>query len=327
MSTRAERGGGSASHLVGLSVFAVLIAAFLAVESAGDFLSLDNVQSMATQLPEFGLLALAVLPTLLTGGIDLSVVATANLAGITAALLMTQHGASGWIALPAALLSGAACGLVNGLLVAFCRLPAILATLGTLQLISGAAVVLTKGHAVIGLPDWLSDLGDMTLFDTVPLTLAVFFVFAALLGAILRFTRYGLELRLYGINPVAARFAGLRIRSVLLRTYLMAGVISAVAGIVVLARVNSANADYGSSYLLFVILINILAGVDPRGGFGSVAGVVLAVVTLQLLASGLDFLSLNNFARDLLFGGLLLLVMAVRALAGMRPGFLKRSAR
>jgi simple sugar transport system permease protein len=100
------------------------------------------------------------------------------------------------------------------------------------------------------------------------------------------------------------------------RTYLLAGVLSAVAGLVVLSRVNSANADYGGSYLLFVILINILAGVDPNGGFGSVGGIVLAVLTLQLLQSGLQFLSLNTFARDLLFGGLLILVMVMKAALG-----------
>jgi simple sugar transport system permease protein len=102
----------------------------------------------------------------------------------------------------------------------------------------------------------------------------------------------------------------------LLRIYAIAGLIASIAGLVVLARVNSANADYGSSYLLLVILINILAGVSPAGGFGTVTGVTLAVICLQLISSGLNFLSFSAFSRDLFFGGLLVVVMSARVLAG-----------
>ena len=180
------------------------------------------------------------------------------------------------------------------------------------------AIVLTRGHAVTGLPDWISDLGDATVVG-VPVPLLGFVIVTAALAYGLRLTRFGLELRLVGTNGLAARYAGLRLKTLILRTYVLAGVVAALAGLVILTRVNSADASYGGSYLLLVILINILAGVDPRGGFGSVSGVVLAVVALQLLASGLDFLSVNNFARDLVFGGLLILVMAAKNLP--RPRF------
>lgn len=311
-----NHGGSERVHLLGLGGFTVAIAVGLSLVAPG-FLSLDNLQSMATQLPEFGLLSLAVLPTMVSGGIDLSVVATANLASIVAALLLTTPGVPGWSAILAAVAVGAACGAANGVLIAICRFPAILATLGTLQLISGLAIVLTRGHAVTGLPDWISDLGDATVAG-VPVPLLGFVIVTAALAYGLRLTRFGLELRLAGVNVLAARYAGLRLKTLILRTYVLAGVIAALAGLVILTRVNSADASYGGSYLLLVILINILAGVDPRGGFGSVSGVVLAVVALQLLASGLDFLSLNNFARDLVFGGLLILVMAAKGLPGPR---------
>jgi simple sugar transport system permease protein len=320
-----DRGASEKRHLLGLGGFTLAIAAGLSLAAPG-FASLDNLQSMATQLPEFGLLSLAVLPTMLSGGIDLSVVATANLASIVAALLLTTPGVPGWSAVLAAIGVGAVCGILNGILVAICRFPAILATLGTLQLISGLAIVLTRGHAVTGLPDWISDLGDAAV-GGVPVPLIAFAVIAAVLACGLRLTRFGFELRMAGTNALAARYAGLRLRALILRTYVLAGVVAALAGLVILVRVNSADASYGGSYLLLVILINILAGVDPRGGFGSVPGVVLAVVALQLLASGLDFLSLNNFARDLLFGGLLILVMAAKGIPGPRLRAMMRLAR
>jgi len=256
------------------------------------------------------------LPAMLSGGIDLSVVATANLTAIVAALLMTAPGVPDWAAMPLALLVGVGGGLANGVLIAFCRFPAILATLATMQFLGGTAIVLTRGHVLTGMPDWLSAIGDAMVLGVIPVPLLVFAAAALLLTYLLQATRFGVELRLLGTNPLAARFAGLPTRRLIVRTYLLAGVLSALAGLVVLTRVNSASADYGASYLLFVILINILAGVDPNGGFGTVGGVVLAVLTLQLLQSGLQFLSLNTFARDLLFGGLLILVMAMKAFFG-----------
>lgn len=142
------------------------------------------------------------------------------------------------------------------------------------------------------------------------------------LGALMRFTATGVRLRLYGANPLAARFAGMREPRLIIRIYAIAGFVAALAGLVILARTNSANADYGGSYLLLVILINILAGVSPFGGFGSTLGVVLAVVTLQLISSGLNFLAFSAFARDLFFGGLLVVVMSARAL--LERGLLPR---
>ena len=185
-----------------------------------------------------------------------------------------------------------------------------------MQLFSGIGIVLTRGSSVTGLPDWFTDFGITSFFEWIPLPTAVFAAVALSTGLLLTFSKLGLRARLLGTNPVAARFAGMPVRSVIVKIYALSGVISSLAGLIVLARVNSANADYGSSYL--VILINVLAGVSVTGGFGSTTAVVLSVILLQLISSGLNFLSVSNFARDLLFGALLVLVMAGRAAVGFR---------
>jgi simple sugar transport system permease protein len=302
-------------YIAGLGVITAVIFAAMSLASA-DFLTFDNLNSMGFQFPEFGTLALAVLPSMVSGGIDLSVVATANLASIVAAMTMHAHACPAWVALPCALAVGAACGALNGSLVAFLELPPILATLGTMQLFSGIAIVMTRGASITGLPDWFTDFGIASVFGWIPLPTVVFAAVAMATGLLLTFSEFGIRTRLLGANPVAARFAGVPVRAVIVKVYMLSGVVSSLAGLIVLARVNSANADYGSSYLLLVILINVLAGVSVTGGFGSTSGVVLAVISLQLISSGLNFLSVSNFARDLLFGALLVLVMAVRAAAG-----------
>lgn len=303
------------SYLKSLAVLTALIFVALSI-AAPSFLALGNLNSMGFQFPEFGLLALAVLPTMISGGIDLSVVAVANLAAIVAAVIMRAGPEYAWLAIPAALAVGLACGALNGFLVAYLRLPPILATLGTMQLFAGIGIVITRGPAITGLPDWYTSFGNWSLGGVLPLPLVIFALVALGLSFLLTRTPVGLRLRLFGANPVAAGFAGIRERGLLIRIYAIAGFVAALAGLVVLARVNSANADYGSSYLLLVILINILAGVSPAGGFGTVTGVVLAVVCLQLISSGLNFLSFSAFSRDLFFGGFLVAVMSLRIAVG-----------
>jgi simple sugar transport system permease protein len=123
---------------------------------------------------------------------------------------------------------------------------------------------------------------------------------------------------MYGTNERAARFSGININRLLIRTYWLAGVTAAIAGIVFLARTNSAKGDYGESFVLLTVLISILGGVSYNGGFGTIAGVVLAVLCLQFLSTGLNMLMLemsgssgSQFFRQFAWGALLLLVMVV----------------
>jgi len=116
---------------------------------------------------------------------------------------------------------------------------------------------------------------------------------------------------MYGANPLAARFAAINIDAMLIKVYVLSGALAATAGMVVMSRANSAKADYGSSYLLLAVLIAVLGGVNPYGGYGRVIGVVLAVLTMQFLSSGLNMIGVSNFARELIWGSLLIFVMIV----------------
>lgn len=309
-------------YIIGLGLLALGIFVTLTFY-APNFLSRANLNSMGSQFPEFGLLALALLPAMISGGIDLSVVAIANLSSIIAGLLLSAGPQYAWLAIPAALCTGLACGVLNGCLIAYLRLPPILATLGTLQLFGGISIVITGGPSVTGLPIWYSAWGNWSIGGFLPVPLLVFTIVAIGMGIFLRFTATGMRTRLYGANPRAARFVGIQDHRLVIKIYALAGLIASIAGLVILARANSATADYGASYLLLVILINILAGVSPFGGVGSTIGVVLAVITLQLISSGLNFLAFTAFTRDLFFGALLITIMSLRVVAEGRFGDLK----
>ena len=299
-----------------LAVIAVAVFVLMAALSPDRFLSLQNLTSMAFQFPEFAILALAMTLTMLTGGIDLSVVGVANLSAIVAALIMTRLTGSSdgtvvfLVALCAALAVGMAAGLFNGLLVAKLGLPAILATLGSGLIFTGFAIALTGGSAVMGLPAAAAWIGNSTILG-IPTPLILFALLAVGLSLVLTRTAFGVKVRMFGANPLAARFAAVNIDAMLIKVYVASGGLAAIAGMVVMSRANSAKADYGSSYLLLAVLIAILGGVNPYGGYGKIIGVVLAVLSMQFLSSGLNMVGVSNFARELIWGSLLIFVMIV----------------
>jgi simple sugar transport system permease protein len=311
-----------------LAVIAVVVFVGMSMLSPDRFLSVQNLTSMAFQFPEFAILSLAMLLTMLTGGIDLSVVGIANLSAIVAALLLTAFAgpeATGgaallWlaVALLAALAVGAVAGLFNGVAIAFFGLPPILATLGSGLIFTGIAVALTGGSALMGFPGVVAFLGNGTVWG-IPAPLILFAVLAAGMAWLLGRTAFGLRVQMFGANPLAARFAAMDVTGLLIRVYLLSGMLGALAGMVVMSRANSAKADYGSSYLLLAVLIAVLGGVNPYGGYGRVIGVVLAVLTMQFLSSGLNMLGVSNFARELIWGGLLIFVMIVNTRLVYRP--------
>lgn len=291
------------------------------------FLTADNLSSMAYQFPQLGLLSIAIMLTMLTGGIDLSVVGIANLSGVLAALTLVRFvpsDAGGWhvlvmsvVAVAISLLTGALCGLFNGFVITKFGIAPILATLGTMQIFTGIAIVITRGSAVFGLPTQFVAFGNSTLW-IIPLPLLVFAAVALATAVLLNRSAFGQHVYLTGANPLAAHYSAVRTEGVLRTTYTISGTLAAMAGLLVIAQTNSAKADYGTSYTLQAILVAVLGGVNPYGGFGKVSGVVLAILTLQFLSSGFNMLRFSTFLKDFVWGAVLILVMAINYIGEQR---------
>jgi simple sugar transport system permease protein len=310
----------TSNQLAMLVVINLGLLALGAYISGGSFLSLFNLQSMAGQVPEIGLLAIGVMLAMCAGngGIDLSGIALANLAGVLSAVIASMFISSAENQLGfsltfmgLALAIGLAGGLINGILIARFNITPILCTLGTQMAFMGLAVVVSGGRAVmVGSPDLLSRIGN-DMFHAVPISFLIFIAVALLIAAVVRFTPYGYWLMLMGTNPKAAVFAGFPRSGVLIATYATSGLLAGFAGIIIAARNVNVKFDYGSSYLLVAILIAVMAGVKPEGGYGRVICVVLSAIALQLMSSLLNFGGLSNFVRDFAWGLLLLAFLAV----------------
>jgi len=312
------------SHTVRLLFIAVGFFTLFSVLLPGKFFTIRNMQSMAVQFPEFGILAFAIMITMLTGGIDLSVVGAANLSAIAAAMTLgaltgASVGLPLGIAIPVAILMalvvGSLCGLFNGFLVSVIGITPILATLGTGSLYTGLSFVATGGPAIT--TTQLAFIGNSSILG-LPIPVIIFIGLTFLMSVILKRTSLGFNIYMLGTNDRAALFSGINSVRVLVRTYWLAGVFAGIAGIVFLSRTNSAKPDYGSSFILLTVLIAILGGINYMGGFGTVSGLVLSVLSIQFMSTGLNMLMLELsgssaaiFFRQFAWGAVLLIVMVI----------------
>lgn len=301
------------------------IIAFVAVMvifglGADNFLSLGTFGSVAFQLPELGLLTLAMLLPLLTGGINLSVTFTANLSGLAAAGVLQMYGGvdapAGAFALAvvAALATGGAAGLMTGAAIAYTRAHPILITLSMMIFLRGLGEFLTRGGDVSGFPEYVAPIGHGLILG-VPVPLLIFIACVALWQVLLTRSKLGFGLLMIGSNIEAGAYSGLNTRRILILVYTLSGMMCAVAGIIMMARFNSVRIGHGESYLLITVLAAFLGGINPFGGFGRVLPVFVALVVLQLLSSGLNLMGANQHLATALWGVLMIVVMAARTIA------------
>lgn len=308
-------------HVRVLIVVFVTIFVVLSVWEGANFLRAANFSSMALQISDLGVLSLAMTLAMLLAGIDLSVVAVANLAAVVSAVAMRSAASAGvpdavstLLGIAVALVVGLIAGGINGLIIGYLRVPPILATLATMTLWGGVATVITNGVSVSGATATLQAIGGQAIAG-IPVTVVVLVLCIVAAWVVLNHTPLGTKIYLLGANSRAAWFSGVNNRRVTLSVYSMSGVLASIAGIINLARTDSANPSYGASYVLLTILIAVLGGISVSGGSGRVAGVVLALVSLQMLSTGFNMILVNtgdsNFFKNFAWGVLLLVVVSL----------------
>lgn len=305
-----------------LTLFIIMMVIFAVLSTAmpSKFFTGINLQSMASQFPEFGLLALAMMLSMITGGIDLSVVSISNFTGVIAALILsgsvdssTPAGLAIFYAVLAVIGISILCGLVNGLLIAGVGVPPILATLGTQGLFLGLAIVITQGHSVSGFPEVFMGLGGGNIVG-IPVPFIIFVIIALLVSVLLNRTRQGFNMYMVGSSPTVSKFSGVNNTKVIINTYILTAVLAGFASLIMISRANSMRPGYGTAYLLQAILVAVLGGTDPDGGFGTVKGLVMGIIILQITQSGLNILSFSPFFKKFIWGLALLAIMVINFL-------------
>lgn len=310
---------------------AVLLVVLFIVFSLGvdRFFSIESAWSMAIQVSGLGILSLAMMITLLKGGINLSLIATTNLCSLTMAYMMNllTPGAEGLtlaggiiVALGCGAIVAAVIGALNGYVIAYLHVSPILATLGTMTLVKGIAVGLTAGDVLSGFPEVITFIGNGAVFG-VPFSLFVFVACVIPLAVWLSRTPTGMFIYMIGSNEKATRYSGVDTKWVIFKVYVMSSMLAWIGAIVLMGWLNSARADYSESYLLITILAAVLGGIDPFGGAGKVAGLILALAILQFISSAFNLLGFSPFLTLAIWGGILL---AAAALAIKTRGLQRR---
>lgn len=307
--------------IVGLAILLVALLALFSMLLPARFPTIATVQSIMFQLPELGLLALAMAIPLMSGGLNLAIIATANQAALLMAWFMTHSIAPGmgsgevafliFVALAGGLVYSALVGLVTGLLVANMGVHPILVTLGTMSVIDGASIYLTRGNIISGFPDAVQWIGNGTVMH-IPVPFLVLLAAAGVVGLTLTRTKFGISVYMIGSNLEATRYSGIDTRRIIVGVYTLSSVLCFVAATLMMARFNSASAEYAQSYLLITILSAVLGGIDPFGGFGRIGGLIISLIILQVIASGLNLLGVNQHLTLAIWGFTLIAVMTVQ---------------
>ena len=301
------------TQLLAITIGTLLV---FSIMSPNIFFSPNNFKSMSYQVPEIAILSIAVMLSMLTGGIDLSIVSISNAAALVAAYVMrSKSDTTGteslmWILIACVLgiIVGLIAGGINSILIAKLDVTPILATLATMTLFNGIAIGMTDGVSVSGLPEQFMRVGNGTFFG-IPTPFVLMVIIAGAVGLWINKTTLGLKIFLVGTNRKAAQYSVMGDRKVIAWVYLASGFLSALAGLIIASRTSAASPDFGSSYILLAIVIVVLGGVNPMGGFGTVTGVILATVVLQMVSSGFNALRFSQFLYLAAQGGVLIFVM------------------
>jgi ribose transport system permease protein len=270
-----------------------------------NFINSGNLFLVSRQIALTAIIALGVLFVILTGGIDLSVGSTVGLSGFLCGLAMAA-GLHPLVAIVVGLLTGAIVGAVNGAIVAFVGVTPFIVTLGMLGVARGAVLVLKHGDSVREISKGFIAVGNGSVFGiSVPVVILI--IIAIVCFLVLGRSVFGRQVFAIGGNEKAAALSGINTRAVKFLTYVLSGVLSAVTGILFVARFQSAQADAGKGMELDAIAAAVIGGTSLMGGEGSVAGVLLGAIIMGVIRNGLVLMQVSSYWQELIIGTIIVL--------------------
>jgi inositol transport system permease protein len=287
------------------------------------FLSLRNIANILADVSIYGVIAVGMTFVIITGGVDLAVGATLALASICAAWAVNL---SGWalgpnwlVALAVSVLVGTFVGLIHGKITTWLAVPAFITTLGGMTVWRGATLLVNDGGPVSDFSEGLRFWGTGSLLG-VPVPVLVF-AFVALAGLVVqRYTRFGRQVYAVGGNPEAARLSGVDVKRVETAVYVIVGSLSGLAGFLLMARLNSAEAVGGVGYELRVIASVVIGGASLAGGVGGIGGTLMGALLIGVLSNGLVMMGVNAYYQQIVIGVIIVLAVAFDTYAKRRIG-------
>lgn len=293
----------------GTAIILIVLCVFFSLRS-NYFLSTGNFINILRQVSVTGIVALGMTFVMLTGGIDLSVGAVVGFSSVIASYSMVHLNLPMGIAILLALMIGTLIGLLNGIMVTYIKIPALIATLGMMTAVRGLCFIVTGGYTIFGFPEAFSFIGKGYIW-VIPVPVVIMTIILALGAYIINRTRYGRYLYAIGGNKEATRLSGINVNKNLLLTYMYSGLLAAIAGVVELSRLNSGQPSAGDGYEMTVITSVVLGGISVSGGEGKFTGVIFGIVIMGVLSNGLVMMNVSTYYQQLIKGIVLLFAVGV----------------
>lgn len=300
-----------ADALRSLSVLGILlfICLIFAIASS-EFLTASNLINVALQTSIIAIVAIGMTFTILTAGIDLSVGSVMALSGAIAAGLAVRQGLGTFPAIGAALLLGALVGGVNGLLVIRGGMPPFVATLAMLAIARGLTLVYTDGRPIAGIDDRFIFLGTGQLLG-IPIPVILLILIGVIAYVITRHSRFGLHVYATGGNEETTRLAGVSPDRIKLAVYVISGTMAAVGGVLLTARLWSAQPNAATGWELDAIAAPVLGGTSLFGGVGSIGGTVVGAFIIGVMSNGLNLMGIPSYYQQVIKGVVFILAVTI----------------
>ncbi|MEX3955799.1 ABC transporter permease [Trinickia sp. EG282A] len=288
----------------------VIVALALSLTSA-DFLTVGNLLNVMRQASINALIGFGMTLVILLGGIDLSVGSILALSSVVIASLM-QAGTAPALATLAGIAAGGLMGVVNGLVISKGKVAPFIATLGSMTVLRGAALVVSNGSPLSDFhSDFFSMLGGGYVAGLLPVPVVLMLIMFGGFWFLLRKTVFGRHVYATGGNADSARLSGVKVDRVQLWVYTISGVMSAIAGVVLTSRLNSAQPTAGTGYELDAIAAVVLGGTSLTGGRGWIFGTLVGALLIGVLNNGLNLLDVSSFYQQVVKGGVILLAVLI----------------
>lgn len=302
-------------------IFVLLILCIILSIVSPVFLTTDNLISVLRQVSNNVFLALGMTLIMILGGIDLSVGAIVAASGTLTVGFIVNNG----MPIPAAILLGILIGVVlgffNGVIIAHFKLPAFIVTLATMNIAQGIAYIYSGGRSARITNDAYTMIGTGKLFGFLPLPVVYMVILTIIFIIILNKTRFGTNIFAIGGNREAARLSGVPSKKVEIAVYTIAGLLAALAGIVLSARMYSGQPSVGSGYEMDAIAACVLGGVSMAGGRGRISGTIFGVLIIGIVSNGLNLMGVSSFWQLLVKGLIILIAVLIDAQKGKKLPF------
>ena len=286
----------------GIFVVFIVLVILLMILSPNAFAKPRNLINVVKQASINGVLACGMMFVIIAGGIDLSAGSVVALSGVVAAYLAQMQGIPIFIPILGALGTGALIGLINGFGAAYAELPPFIITLATMSIVRGAALILSGGSPVFGLQEQFEGIAGISLANAIPILVLYFLLIAVFSGFILNKTVFGRHVYAIGGNSITAKVSGINVKSMLLRVYIICGVFSGIAGLLIASRTMQGSPTVGVGYEMDAIAAVVIGGVSMSGGSGKWYGTIIGALLLALISNGLDILGVSSNFQQIIKG-------------------------